>query len=361
MTIRLALAAMALGVPGGTLAQDVPTTAPAVDTAAIMTRADVAKFDGAILIGEADGGYLILTPGTAPVASDAVWRWASITKQLAAVIAMQQVAKGALDLDAPVTRYWPEWKAPEGSKIRIRDLLLHNSGLPQPDTSEADGDGVPGFYRAQAVAPAESAAGFCAGPARGTPPANYDYNNCDTIVLAEVLRRTTGSDFAALVRDRIATPLGMTSLGLYPLGGKPGHVLPTGEYADLDPLLNLGVYGASGGAYGTIGDLWRFDHALLDGTLLPDAARETMWKSERSNGFYGFQQWIFPAKLAGCGAETRVVERQGQIAGFEHRNYLLPESGRAVIFFSRHRPADYGDPWEGKGFAYDVLSMVNCG
>lgn len=353
MTIRFALAAM-MWLPGAA------ATPADVDAEAIIIRAEAAKFDGAILVGEADGQYRILTPSASSALAEATWRWASITKQLAAVIAMQEVAKGALDLDAPVTRYWPEWKAPEGAKIRIRDLLLHNSGLPQPDTTPPDADGVPSFYRASAARPEEAAADFCAGPARTAAPAKFDYNNCDTIVLAEVLRRTTGRDFAALLRDRLAAPLGMKSLGLYPLGGLPGHVLPTGEYADLDPLLNMGVYGASGGAYGTIADLWRFDHALLKGDLLPEPARAAMWHSERSNGFYGFQQWIFPAKLAGCDGETQVVERQGQIAGFEHRNYLLPASGRAVIFFSRHRPADYGDPWEGKGFAYDILSKVNC-
>lgn len=328
---------------------------------AIRLRAEAEKFDGSILIGEADGSYRILTVGAFPVAPDAVWRWASITKQLAAVLVMQEVTKGNLDLDAPVTRYWPEWRAPEGARIRIRDLLLHDSGLPQPDTSEADEDGVPSFYRAKAAAPTESAAGFCAGPARAAAPAKYEYNNCDTIVLAEVLRRVTGLEFEKLVDQRLSGPLELKSLGLYRLGADgAAHVRPNGEYASLDPLLNLGVYGASGGAFGTIDDLWRFDHALMKGDLLPADARETMWKSERSNGFYGFQQWIFPARLAGCAGETRIVERQGQIAGFEHRNYLLPESGRAVIFFSRHRPANYGDPWEGKGFAYDVLSKVNC-
>ena len=354
MTVRLGFLATLLF-----LAAQGAQAAP-VDEA-IKTRAEAEKFDGAILIGEADGSFRVLTIGPEPVPADAVWRWASITKQLVAVLAMQEVAEGNLSLDAPISRYWPQWPGQNGAKIRIRDLLLHNSGLPQPDTSPADGDGVPGFYRANAVAPADAASGFCAGPARQAPPAKYDYNNCDSIVLAEVLHRVTGKDFETLVKERLAGPLGLRSLGIYHLDSNPaGHVRPNGEYSEADGLLNLGVYGASGGAYGTIQDLWRFDQALMKGQLLPAEARETMWQSEKANGFYGFHQWIFPATLAGCSGSTRIVERQGQIAGFEHRNYLLPETGRAVIFFSRHRPANYGDPWEGKGFAYDLLSKVNC-
>jgi CubicO group peptidase (beta-lactamase class C family) len=163
-----------------------------------------------------------------------------------------------------------------------------------------------------------------------------------------------------LIRERVARPLGMKSFGMFTLGKRHAHVTPNGEFASLDPLLNLGANGASAGAYGTIGDLWRFDHALLSGKLLPAAERELMWQSSRDNGFYGFQQWIFPAKLAGCTGEMQVVERQGLVGGIEHRNYLLPATGQAVILFSRHRPSDYGDPWEGKGFAYDVLSKVAC-
>lgn len=358
MIARAAALAM---LAAGLFSAAAPAAPPADVVAKVRARAEAQHFDGAILIGEADGGEATFTLGKDKVAPDAVWRWASITKQLAAVIAMQEVAAGRLDLDSPVTRYWPDWRAPEGARIRIRDLLLHNSGLPQPDESAPDKDGVPGFYRSAAVAPADSAAGYCAGPARAKPLAKFEYNNCDSIVLAEVLRRITGRPFDVLVEERLARPAGMKSVGLFAFGAPAHpHVRPNGEYADVDALIDMGVYGASGGAYGTIGDLWRFDHALLGGRLLDAGAREQMWQSSRANGFYGFFQWIYPSRLAGCGREVRIVERQGLIGGIELRNYIIPESGRALILFSRHRPTELGDPWETRGFAYDLLSAVEC-
>lgn len=87
---------------------------------AVRDRAVQAGFDGSILVGDANGSYALVTTGDAPVATDAVWRWASITKQLAATLAMQEVAAGRLDLDAPVSRYWPDWKAANASSIKIR-------------------------------------------------------------------------------------------------------------------------------------------------------------------------------------------------------------------------------------------------
>jgi D-alanyl-D-alanine carboxypeptidase len=328
---------------------------------AVNRRAIEARFEGAILIGESDGSYSVMTTGVEPVATNAVWRWASITKQLTAILAMQEVAAGRLDLDAPVSRYWPDWKAKNASSIRIRDLLLHNSGLPQPDASPPDSDGVPAFYRSNAVLPQISANGFCADEPRATAPADFDYNNCDSIVLGEVLVRVTGKPFNTLIKDRFARKLKMKKFGMFGLAAPVHpHVQPIGEFANVDPLLNLGVYGASGGAYGTIADLWQLDRALLGNELIPAKERELMWASTRENGYYGFFQWIYPAPLAGCDKPIRIVERQGLVGGIELRNYLLPESGRGLILFSRKRPTELGDPWEGKGFAFDLLSAAIC-
>jgi len=352
----LAIIIAAAILPAGALASPPPGVVES-----IRSRAVEAKFDGAILIGEADGSQTTLTFGAKPVDPNATWRWASITKQLAAVIAMQEVAAGRLDLDAPVARYWPEWTAPNAGIVRIRDLMMHKSGLPQPDESAPDKDGVPGFYRAAAASPADSAANFCAAPPRAMPPAKFDYNNCDTIVLGQILARITGKPFDVLVEERIAKPLNLASLGMFRFGAPTvGHVQPNGEFRSVDGLINLGVYGASAGAYGTIGDLWKFDRALLDGKLVPAAQQDAMWTASRDNGFLNFFQWTYPSPLKGCGGPVKIVERQGLVGGIELRNYILPETGRGLILFSRHRPTGIGDPWEGKGFAFDLLSAVAC-
>lgn len=354
---RIGAALLALALAG---CATVPVAPPESIVTALEARARAAGFDGVLLVGEADGSHRVITIGTEPVAADAVWRWASITKQLTAVIAMQEMERGRLDLDAPVSRYWPEWRAPNAAKIRIRDLVTHNSGLPQPDESPPDSDGVPAFYRSAAAVPAESAAGFCAGPARAAPPAKFEYNNCDTIVLAEVLARITGKPFETLLRERITGPLRMRSVGMFGLGAKHPHVQPIGEYKEIDPLINIGVNGASAGVYGTVEDLWRFDRALLTGKLLSVASREAMWTASSANGFHNLFQWTYPAPLTGCAKPVRIVERQGLVGGIENRNWLLPESGRVLILLSRKRPSDLGDPWEGKGFAFDLLSTVAC-
>ena len=59
-----------------------------------------------------------------PATPDTVYQIASVTKTLTAILALQLVEQGKLDLDAPVSRYVPEIK---DDRIQIKHLLSHTS------------------------------------------------------------------------------------------------------------------------------------------------------------------------------------------------------------------------------------------
>jgi D-alanyl-D-alanine carboxypeptidase len=63
----------------------------------------------------------------------------SISKTLAALLVMQQVQSGTLDLQAPVKRYLPELKQQWAASVRVADLLNHSSGLMDIDTQQSYG------------------------------------------------------------------------------------------------------------------------------------------------------------------------------------------------------------------------------
>ena len=54
----------------------------------------------------------------------------SCTKGLVAILIGELVREGRLDLDAPVTTYWPEFAAQGKESIPVRWLLSHRAGLP---------------------------------------------------------------------------------------------------------------------------------------------------------------------------------------------------------------------------------------
>jgi len=53
----------------------------------------------------------------------------SATKEITALAANMLADRGQLDLDAPVTTYWPEFAQADKSEIPVRWLLTHQSGI----------------------------------------------------------------------------------------------------------------------------------------------------------------------------------------------------------------------------------------
>ena len=289
-----------------------------------------------------------------------VWRWASVTKQITATIAMQEVAAGRLDLDAPISRYLPDSKAPFADRITSRMLMQHISGLPRTEDSPLGADEWPEFYLAASDSPNTGEA-WCEGPTDRAPPADFHYGDCDFIVMGAVIEQTSGKTYASLVRDRITRPLGIRSVGL----ARDKRHYVTGYEAGKreSPLFRLENFGAAGALYGTTHDLLSFDRALMTGSLLPADARAQMWSGDPKLGFAAFGQWAFSSPLKDCGNEPiRIVERRGAIGGVVLRNIILPDLDTVVIMTSNRAEADaaYGEIWQQKGVSHDVLRAVLC-
>ena len=69
-----------------------------------------------------------------PATTQTVFNWASNSKPLAAILAMQLVESKAIDLDADVRTYVPEYPD-QGAVITTRQLLCHQSGIPHYPTA----------------------------------------------------------------------------------------------------------------------------------------------------------------------------------------------------------------------------------
>lgn len=339
----------------------------AIDGARLDRVAGAAGFQGVVIAGEGDSPEYRRAIGSGPAGftytADSVWRFASLTKQFTALLVMQEAQKGTIDLDSPVTAYWPDWKAPNAGRITIRMLLRHESGLPDPAATTAAKDGTPEFYRrtGPSSAPDASAAGFCAGPPRDRQGNGFHYNNCDYIVLGALLEKVTGTPYATLIAERIAKPLGIEGIGLFAFDAPAAaHVLGHDGKGAAEPPVNLGVYGAAGGLYGPADAIWRFDRALMEYRLLDRFQSTAMWAGEPSLGYAALGSWSFPAKLAGCAEPVQLIERRGAIGGIQSRNFIVPATRTALVLFTNTADFDFGEVWQGSGFAHDMLSAALC-
>jgi CubicO group peptidase (beta-lactamase class C family) len=111
---------------------------------------------------------------------------ASITKQFAAVLVVQQVAEGKLRLGAKITEYLPRYRKDTGERMTIEQPLHHTSGLPADfDSPEfSDSEDASRHYTPQAFAEkfcrAIRALGARSRKCAGTCPATIFPGFCDT-------------------------------------------------------------------------------------------------------------------------------------------------------------------------------------
>lgn len=282
---------------------------------------------------------------------DLVWPWASMTKQVVAVMVMQAVEKEALALDDPVSEHLPAFGGAPPAPT-IRQLLQHRSGLRNPDDSPMGADEWPTFYTDGPTGLDWCLAGRSAPPAEG-----WRYNNCDYLVLGAVLEKITGQPLAALFDESIAKPAGLTATRFATSRTAAAVASSEPRYAAILPR-----FGAAGGLIGPVTDMLRFDRALMDGRLLGENARDVLWTGDPALGYMALGQWVFSAPLKGCNEPVRMIERRGAIGKYQVRNIILPESGTTVALVTdrSEQDFDFGEIWTGKGPMHDVLATLAC-
>lgn len=103
-------------------------------------------------------GRLSYDPDAELARDDTVFDLASLTKVLAtAPLVMQQLERGAIALDDPVSRFINEWRGADRESVTIRDLLSHTSGLTGYLPLYRDHQGRVEFERTIATLPLEYA------------------------------------------------------------------------------------------------------------------------------------------------------------------------------------------------------------
>lgn len=315
--------------------------APAETPDQVATRYGLA---GELLVGKGDNISLHRAYGTIDPKGGQRhrvgerWRLASITKQASAVMAMRMAERGQLSLDKSLeAKFGPSLRG-----ITPRMLLQHHSELANPDSTPAATGEMPAFYR-QARADLH----YCLSKP-GTPDAPFAYNNCDYLLLGEMFE-SDGDDAGELDNAFWPGEFGGKTISGF-VAGKP------------EPAFNLATFGTAGSLTGTARDLFAFDRSLMTGKLLSSASLAELWRPEGNGSYQALGQWVFPGKLKGCAAPKRIVQRDGEIGGVQARNFILPDDGITVIVFTNRSSDDFviGEVWQGKGFAFDLLSAAAC-
>jgi CubicO group peptidase (beta-lactamase class C family) len=152
--------------------------------------------------------YGKLDNGESPqVNGDTLFEIGSITKTFTTLLLQDMVERGKMRLEDPVENYLPAAvKLPrwDSRKITLLDLATHTSGLPR-DLSDDTEMSAARLYERLA---------HC--HLTRPPGRKAEYSNLGLMLLGHVLVLKTGTNYEALVRERICRPLGMDSTWITP-------------------------------------------------------------------------------------------------------------------------------------------------
>jgi D-alanyl-D-alanine carboxypeptidase len=197
------------------------------------------------------------------------FRIASVTKSFTAAAVLLLAERGIVDLDEPVSDYIAEF--PHGDRITVRQLLAHESGLPN---YYFDLDDFPTLSQQHYESPANVVALAGGIELQFEPGARNAYNNMNYTALAWLIEEQTGLPFREFLSRELLLPLGLEETGY------------SGDVAELTPNLAMGyepvgvegfqksryfdhsIFVGAGSMYSTTSDLARWASALVAGDLL---------------------------------------------------------------------------------------------
>jgi len=291
----------------------------------------------------------------APLARDAIFRIASLTKPIVAAAALSLVEEGRLQLDGPIDDLVPELAdrrvlrsidaelddtVPARRPVTLDDLLTSRLGF----GSLMDAPGTYPIQRAEEAAHLQSIGGppwppgphdvdswvaaLGALPLMDQPGERWLYGT-STQVLGIVVARAAGTDIGTVVRERILDPLGMHDTGFWVPADRIDRLttlyMPEGE-TDADELAVFDAPPASwwstpprlpdtgGWMVGTIDDYWSFVAMLLAGGTGRDGTRvlspatvgrmtaDQLTAPQRDEVFGGYGSWGYGMLVPAAGA-----------------------------------------------------------
>lgn len=257
-----------------------PELVPAPEIDALVASAiEAGKAPGAVVVaGGRDGvrfarayGNRALVPAKEAMAEDTIFDLASLTKSIVTASAvMRLVDDGKLRLDDPASRHLKELRRRGARAITVRQLLLHEAGLPRVNAlSEYAGGPEQALAAALRVAP-DAAAGK-----------RFLYSDVGYIWLGQLVERVAGEPLEAFAQRVLFAPLGMTDTQFVPPAELAPRIAPTeitdqrGNGQELirgvvhDPrAFRLGGVAGHAGLFSTARDMSRFARMLLQGGAL---------------------------------------------------------------------------------------------
>ncbi len=297
-----------------------------------------------------------------PVDTQTMFRWASVSKGVAADMVAKLAAEDKLSLYEPIAKYSASLRLPGGNehKATVSDVLSHRLGLfgHAQDARLEDGQDARMLRANLATLNAICSPGTC-----------HAYQNVAYDAASDVVEKVTGKPYAQAVREQLFLPLGMNSANMSreALLTSPNWARPHVGGSNPKPVEVTDSYyrvPAAGGVNSSIKDLaiWMQAQMGLDPNVLSPRALESVqspravtpgelrrmrkFRERLNSSAYGLGWRIY--NYAG----HRVVGHRGGVRGYRSLIMFDPERKSGVVALwntSTNQPA---------GLEFEVMDMI---
>ena len=296
----------------------------------------------AVSIALVDGQKIVWSKGfgfadpkaKVPATAETVYRVGSVSKLFTDIAIMQLSEQGKLDIDAPVTRYLPDFRPrnPFDKPITLRQLMSHRSGLVREPP-------VGSYFDPTEPSLAKTIASLNDTGLVYAPESRTKYSNAAIATVGYVLEKTQGQPFAKYLKRAVLDPLGLENTSFEPTP-QITKKLATANMWTVDgrefpaPTFELGIAPA-GSMYTTVKDMGHFMSALFaggrgaEGPMLKQATLDQMWTPQYANEGQttGFGLGFGISDMDG----HRRIGHGGAIYGFATQLSFLPEEKIGVV------------------------------
>jgi CubicO group peptidase (beta-lactamase class C family) len=308
------------------------------------------NFSGVVLVAKGDKVLVRRAYGLAdqewhiPNRPDTRFHLGSVGKMFTAAAILKLANEGKLGLDDPLSKWVPDYRHPEASRITLRQLLTHTSGIGDWDVRQAK----------TPLSGGEMAALMTEAP-QSKPGERFGYSNAGYVLLQAVIEKAAGKPFATALDALIIRPAGMTHTGLWPVTAivpnrATGYLHSEDDPLGLGPRFSneqfLGFQGnGAGGEYSTADDMFRFLSAIANGKLIgAKATKEMLAPRINFAGAPRPSKYGYGIDLTACaGHPVFGHEGGGANSGVSSLAYRTLDSGWTIVVLSNYDPPAAGD------------------
>lgn len=274
--------------------------------------------------------------GDDPVTAGTVFRWASLSKGVAATLVAELAREGRLSLADPVSRWAPSLKLPNNGEtiVTVGQLLGHRTGIVHNAYDDKLEDGVDPHEIRTMLGKLDS---YC------KPGTCHTYQNVAFDAASEIVANVTGRPYIEMVARKLLVPLGMTSASLTRAGleSSPSWARPHVGHRTLKVEDSYYNVPAAGGMNSSIFDLGLWMQAQMgeDPQVVPQVVLDTIHSPqvdvERRHGISRYDSDVTDQRY-GMGWRDmlydghHIVGHRGAVAGYRSLIFFDPASRNGV-------------------------------